>query len=123
MELQLMKLGWKPAALFGDVAGFPPSPEEQAMLRLSEEGVVGHSTFVVPGLYGSIFPFAHRYSVFWAKSSYGAGKEIASLLSWKAIFGDSPRLHPEIILGRALGYCDQDIFTFVLHFSRSFPLK
>lgn len=123
MELQLMKLGWKPAALFGDVVGFPPSPEELAMVRLSKEGIVGHHTFVVPGLYGSIFPFAHRYSVFSAKSNSGVGNEIESQLSWKAMFGDSPRLHSEIILGRALGYCDKDIFTFILHFSRSFPRK
>lgn len=117
-EAYLLAMGWKPAALFGDVVGVPPSPEEHEVAKLVETGQLESHTFRFPELHGPSHIYVIRYTVYFPTGYSDACHSMESLLSCQALTRDSPPINPEITIGRTLGYCDGDIFAFILRFAR-----
>jgi hypothetical protein len=117
-EADLLERGWKPMALFSDVVGLPPSPEECAVARLIDTGRYASYTFHFPECHGSSFPYTIRHTVYFPKKQCDDCNTIQTSLSWRALVGDSPATNVELTVGRALGYCDRDIVAFILNFAR-----
>ncbi|WP_374653371.1 hypothetical protein [Dongia sp.] len=117
-EAQLFQLGWKSVALFGDADDISPSLEEIAMIDLTISGSCAQRTIIVPKQLGTVFSFDHRYSLFVRSGHYVDLSDLRRLLDWRSISVDSPSTHPDLSLGRLLGYSDYDCLTFTIALAR-----
>lgn len=119
-EAFLLGMGWKAAALFGDVAGQPITPEETAVIKLVDAGQADVLTFEFSEYHVAALPFFIRYACYFLNGHNDVARTVQAALSSHMLSADSPATHLEFMLGRALGYSDKDILTFVIRSARHF---